>query len=47
MVLKWKVNFKNQNFIQDEIKRCLNSGYVCRHSLQKFVFSSAVKKRKN
>jgi hypothetical protein len=33
----------NQNLIQEEIKRRLNSGNACHHSVQNmFVFSSAV-----
>jgi hypothetical protein len=38
----------NQNFIQEEIKRRLNSGNACHHSVREpFVFSSAIKKLKN
>jgi hypothetical protein len=37
----------NQNLIQEEIKRRLNSGNACYHSVQNFVFSSAVEKLKN
>jgi hypothetical protein len=36
-----------QNLIQEEIKRRLNSGNACYHSVQSLVFSSAVKKLKN
>jgi hypothetical protein len=32
----------NQNVIQEEIKRRLNSGNACYHSVQTFIFSSAV-----
>jgi hypothetical protein len=32
----------NQNLIQEEIKRRLNSGNVCYHSISKFILSSAV-----
>jgi hypothetical protein len=38
----------NQNLIQEEIKRRLNSGNACYHfSSESFVFSSVVKKPKN
>jgi glucose-6-phosphate 1-dehydrogenase len=38
----------NQNLIQEEIKRRLNSGNACYHSVpEPSVFSSAVKKLKN
>jgi hypothetical protein len=37
----------NQNLIQEEIKRRLNSGNACYHSVQSLVFSSAVKKLEN
>jgi hypothetical protein len=36
----------NQNLIQEEIKRTLNSGNACYHSVQ-ILLSSAVKKLKN
>jgi hypothetical protein len=32
----------NQNFIQEEIKRRLNSGNACYHPVKTFVFFSAV-----
>jgi hypothetical protein len=32
----------NQNLIQEEIKRRLNSGNACYYSVHTFVFSSAV-----
>jgi hypothetical protein len=38
---------RNQNAIREEIKRRLNSGNACYHSVRNFVFSSAVEKRKN
>jgi hypothetical protein len=38
--------FKNQNFIQEEIKRRLNSGLLS-FGAELSVFSSAVEKRKN
>jgi hypothetical protein len=37
----------NQNFITKKIKRRLNSGDACYHSVQNLVFSSDVGKRKN
>jgi hypothetical protein len=37
----------NKNLIQEEIKRRLNCGSACYHSIQNLVFSSAVKKLKN
>jgi hypothetical protein len=36
----------NQNLIQEEIKRKLNSGNACYHSVQN-ILSSSVKKPKN
>jgi hypothetical protein len=36
----------NQNLIQEEIKRRLNSGNACYHSVHNLVFSSAVEKCK-
>jgi hypothetical protein len=32
----------NQNLIEEEMKRRLNSGNACYHSVQKLFFSSAV-----
>jgi hypothetical protein len=37
----------NQNLLQEEIKRRLNSGNACYYSVQNLVFSFAVKNRKN
>jgi hypothetical protein len=37
----------NQNLIQEETKRRLNSGNACYHAVQNLVFSSAVQKLKN
>jgi hypothetical protein len=37
----------NQNLIQEEVKRRLNSGNACYHSVQSLVFPSALKKLKN
>jgi HKD family nuclease len=37
----------NQNFIQEEIKKKLNSGNTFYHSVHTFVFSSAVENLKN
>jgi hypothetical protein len=37
----------NQNLIQEEIKRRLNSGNACYHSVQNLLSSRAVKKFKN
>jgi hypothetical protein len=34
----------NQNFIQEEIKRRLNSGNACYHSVQKFLSSRLLSK---
>jgi hypothetical protein len=34
----------NQNLIQDDIKRRLNSGNVCSHSVQKLLFSRLLSK---
>jgi hypothetical protein len=32
----------NQNLFEEEIKRRLNSGYVCSFSPEPFIFSSAI-----
>jgi hypothetical protein len=37
----------NQNLMQEEIKRRLNSGNACYHSVQSLVVSSDVEKCKN
>jgi hypothetical protein len=41
------VTVTNQNLIQEEIKRRLNSGNVCYHSVQNLLSSVAVEKLKN
>jgi hypothetical protein len=35
----------NQNLIQEEIKRRLNSGNACYHSVQKLLFSHLLSKK--
>jgi hypothetical protein len=41
-----EITLTNQNLIQEEIKRRLNSGKACYHSVQNLLFSS-VKKLEN
>jgi hypothetical protein len=47
----FEMTVTDQNLIQEEIKRRLNSGNACYHSVQNrsepSIFSSAVKKPKN
>jgi hypothetical protein len=39
-----RTTLTNQNFIQEEIKSRLNSGYACYHSVQNILSSSLISK---
>jgi hypothetical protein len=42
-----RMTVRNQNLIQEEIKRRLNSGKACYHSVQNLLYSRLLSKEKN
>jgi len=41
----WEMTLTNQNYIQEEIKRRLNLGNVCCHSVQSLLSSTLLSKK--